>query len=231
MNFSTLISQDPQRYGLENSDATIIAQQYADYDASYQPVQTNATRTASAIAQKDATKASAIGSARVYARMIRANAGVTNQDKIDLGLHVPDPTRTPIPTPTTAPLLMIVSAFSGVHQLRFADENSPASRRKAPGASALQLNMVVAAGPVVNPDGSQFVGLFTKQPILVEQDPVNANKTATYFARWVTRTGKFGPWSLPQAMTIAFGGPVQAGMSIPDGGQPEAGDEGLKIAA
>jgi len=28
-------------------------------------------------------------------------------------------------------------------------------------------------------------------------------QTATYFGRWITRTGKTGPWSLPVAMMIA----------------------------
>lgn len=34
VNFSTLISADPQRYGLGSSDSAIIAQQNSDYQAS-----------------------------------------------------------------------------------------------------------------------------------------------------------------------------------------------------
>lgn len=235
LNFSTLISADPTRYGLDSSDSAIIAQQNSDYQAAYQVVQSNATRTPAAIAQKDAIKASAIGSCRVYAQTVKVNQGVSNEDKSALGIHINDPTPTPIPVPETAPLLMVVNAFSGVHQIRYADENSPASRRKAHGAAALQLNRKVATGADANPQGSEFIGLFTKNPVLVEQNAGDAGKVATYFGRWVTRTGKLGPWGPAQAMTIAFGGPVQESVTVTGDGSPMvlpgSGEEQIRLAA
>lgn len=157
--------------------------------------------------------------------MIKANMGVTNEDKIALGLHVDDPTRTPVPAPTTAPLLMITGAFSGTHELRYADETTPASRRKPEGVMQLQLSMVVGDGPATDPGDARLVGLYTKQPITVEHEPEHAGRTATFFGRWITRKGLVGPWSLPEAMTIAFGG---TGMS---GRRRATGGGGVKIAA
>jgi hypothetical protein len=226
-NFSALLTADPTRYGLDASDATVIAGHAAAYASAYQAVQAPSTRTSTGVAQKDAVKASAVASVRVYAQMIKANAGVSNDDKIALGVHVNDPTPSPIPAPASAPMLMIVSAFSGVHHLRYADENTPAARRKPHGVLQLQLNAVIAPAPAVDPGESRFVGLYTKQPVLVEHEPASAGLTATYFARWVTRTGKTGPWSLPESMTVAFGGAAQA---IPDGGTLADGQD-LQIAA
>lgn len=217
-NFSTLISADPGKYGLDASDAAVIANHFNDYNAAYQVVQAPSTRTSGAIAQKDALKASAIGSVRVYAQMIKTNVGVDNQDKIDLGLHVNDPTPTPIPQPDTAPLLMIQAGFSGEHVIRYADENTPASRRKPHGAIQIQINRTIAVGADPNPENATLVGLYTKQPVLAMAQPGDVGKTATYFGRWVTRTGLFGPWSLPVAMTIAFGGPVDQNLVLPTGG-------------
>lgn len=229
-NFSTLIAADPGRYGLDASDATIITAHSTSFNTAYQTVQAPSTRTSNAVAQKDAIRASAQGSVRVYAQQIKANVGVDNEDKVALGIHVDDPTPTPIPAPTSAPLLMIINAFSGVHNLRYADENTPASRAKPDGVIQLQLNMTVGNSPAVDPDTSSFVGLYTKQPVLIEHDPMNAGKTATFFGRWVTRKGLVGPWSLPESMTIAFGGMPSAGVET--GGTPEsAGGEDLKIAA
>lgn len=144
-NFSTLISADPGKYGLEASDATVIANLFASYSAAYQVVQSPSTRTPSAVAQKDALKASAVASCRVYAQNVKVNQGVDNEDKIALGIHVNDPTPTPIPAPTTAPLLNIVSMFSGSHELRYADELTPASKKKP--AGAIQLELYVHVGP------------------------------------------------------------------------------------
>jgi hypothetical protein len=228
-NFSTLISQDAQKYGLEPSDAAVIANLLASYSAAYQVVQAPSTRTPSAVAQKDALKASAVASCRVYAQMVKANQGVDNEDKIALGIHVNDPTPTPIPAPTTAPLLNIVSAFSGSHEIRYADELTPASRKKAPGAIQLELYVHVGANATADPELAKFVGAFTKNPIQHQFDAADANMTASYFARWRTQRGLVGPWSLPVAMGIAFGGPVD--QSMPTGGTELEGGDELKIAA
>lgn len=231
-NFATLIAANPGKYDLEASDAQVLMNHNDTYEAAYVPCQSAATRTTGLVTQKDAVKAAAIASVRVYAMLIKNNAGISDQDKLELGLHLNDTTRTPIPAPSSAPILMIVSAFSGEHQIRYADENTPASRRKPEGAVQMQLNQTVGIGANPDPNASELVGLFTRQPIRVSQDPMNVGKTATYFARWVNAKGEFGPWSLPVAMTIAFGGPVDQQMFIPDGGQTMTGDGGsMSIAA
>lgn len=227
-NFAALLSADPARYGVSIAEAAIIADAAREYDAAYQTAQAPATRTSVTIARKEALRTSATGSARALARLIKASGDVADEDKLALGIHIDDPTRSPIPAPTSRPLLMLVAAFSGVHSLRYADEHSPASRRKARGALQMQLNLAVAPGAVTDPGESRLFGLYTRQPILVEHDPAHAAQTATYFARWVTRSGKFGPWSLPTSMTIAFGGPAAAS---PMGRRPAGGEEQLAIAA
>lgn len=230
-NFSTLLSSNPSRYGVTAADAAVIAGHQAAYDPLYVACQSAATRTTQIVQQKDAAKASAMGSCQVYAMIIKKNEGVTDDDKVALGLHVDDNTRTPIPAPSSAPILMLQGAFSGEHQLRYADENTPASRAKPHGVMQIQINRTIETGANPDPNDSEFVGLYTKQPILIAQNPTNVGLTATYFGRWVTRTGLTGPWSLPVGMTIAFGGAVDA--QAPTGGtsQTAEGGDGLQIAA
>ncbi|MGI9014262.1 MAG: hypothetical protein ACR2GY_08430, partial [Phycisphaerales bacterium] len=50
----------------------------------------------------------------------------------------------------------------------------------------------------------------TRQPIRVTWPQETAGKTIAYFGRWITTTGKEGPWSLPVSMQIAFGGAALA---------------------
>ena len=229
-NFALLIQQDPGRFGLEAADAAIISSLNTSFAAAYVACQSPATRTTALVTQKDALRASATASCRVYAMNIKANAGVDNESKIELGLHINDPTPTPIPAPTTTPLLNIVGMFSGSHEIRFADELTPSSRKKPAGAIQLELYVHVGPTPIVNWQDATFAGVYTKNPIQYEFTPDQANQTATYFARWRTQRGLVGPMSLPVAMTIAFGGPVE--QQIPTGGtQLTGGDEQLKIAA
>lgn len=230
-NFSNLIQQDAARYGLQPPDAAVISGMYTDYNTVFALVQSPATRTPGLVLQKDAIKASSRASCRVYAQQIKANAGVSDQDKLQLGLHINDTTKTPVPVPASAPIMMINGSFSGEHMLRYADENTPASRRKPPGVQFIEVYMTIATGADPVQSHSTSLGLYGRQPIKVGQDQENAGKTATYFGRWVNTRGEKGPWSLPVAMQIAFGGPVD--QQMPMGGTTLTGssEEGETVAA
>lgn len=209
MNFSRLVGENPHRYGLTLADAQIITNHYQSYDAAFTAVQAPGTRTSPAIAHKDAVKASAMASLRIYAGLIRANMGVDIQDRRDLGLGIENTSRARIPAPRTAPILSIICSYLGSHQLRFCDENTPASRRKPPGVAQLWVAMAVtdANQPRPNdPESAKIIGAFTKQPLFIEHDPKDNCRMATYFGRWSTATGLVGPWSLPVSMGITSKG-------------------------
>ncbi|TVQ55666.1 MAG: hypothetical protein EA377_03090 [Phycisphaerales bacterium] len=234
--FSSKISQDPGKYGLNEQDAQIIASLQQQFNGLFIKCQDNETRSPGLIIQKDAVRASAKGTCRVYAQQIKANQGVDSQAKLQLGVHVNDPTKTPIPAPDSAPMLTIQAAFSGEHIIRYVDENTPTKRAKPANVTQLELFVHVGPTPIVNWQDAKSVGVFTKNPIKYSFSPEKAGQCATYFARWRTARGLDGPMSLPVAMLIAFGGPVdqQLEQFTPDGGQPKqlgGGEDDLKIAA
>lgn len=208
-NFSALISANPHRFNLEVADASLLANLNTSYEEAYAAVQSPSTRTSSLIGRKDAIKASAIGTVRNYAMLIKHTRGVDNQSKIELGLHVDDPTPSPIAAPASAPMLNVVAAFSGEHVLRYKDENTPASRRKPHGAILLVLFMNVSKAPNMNHEQARFVNAYGTQPIRVQHKQEHSGLTATYFGRWMTQRGLLGPWSLPAMMGIAFGGGIE----------------------
>jgi len=67
----------------------------------------------------------------------------------------------------------------------------------------LQLFVAVGAEPSVDPAAAEFKGAFTKNPVAVGFVAGDDGKVATYFARWASRKGDVGPWSLPVSMRIA----------------------------
>lgn len=79
------------------ADATVISDHYNADDPLYQQCRQPSIRTTSLVQQKDAVKASAMGSCRVYA-MIRAIKAWSEEEKSGLGLHIDDTTPTPVPT-------------------------------------------------------------------------------------------------------------------------------------
>lgn len=207
-NAAERIDADPHRYALTRADADIIMNHWQSYARAYKLAKQPHTRTSQAIQQKDAVKASAMGSLRVYCGLIRSCMGVTDDSLVELGLNPRNNSRTPVPAPRSAPIVMAICGYPAVTLLRFADENTPASRRKPPGVIALQLAVAVTGPgePVpVSADQAVTNDLFTKQPILFEHDVKDAGKMATFFGRWVTGRGLHGPWSLPAYFTICAG--------------------------
>lgn len=210
-NFADRVAADPARYALTAADAKTLAALAKAYDRAYDLANDPRTKNPGMTAEKDAARNQAVATFRTYAMQIKRNLGIPDAWKLELGIHLDDRSMTPIPAPTTAPILHVVSAQSGMHTLRYADSQTPSSRAKAPGSIALEL--VVAVGDEATSDVHEAIGagLFTQQPFQIEYEAENAGKVATYFGRWVTRRGLTGPWSLPVSMTIAFGGRVKVG--------------------
>jgi hypothetical protein len=219
-NFQTLIAASPATYGLGAPDAVAITNSFNTWHAAYlvggstgsPPVPINpSTFTSVTVAAKNSAKFAMIIILRSYAAQIRLNPGVTNSDKIALGLNLPNNTPSPIPVPLTFPLLSIVGAGPGTHIIRFADSATPALRAKPFGAVGMQLYRGVAAAAIVDVNLTDWYAQLTTQPFQSSFLIGDAGKVATYFARWITRgrpvgdaAAQVGPWSAPVSMNIAF---------------------------
>ena len=203
-NFANQITANPARFGLQPTDAATI-QSYADtFAAAFTTAYDPGTRTKATVADKDAKRAAMLGIVRPYAQEIRNDAGVSDEDKLALGLNLPKQSRTPILVPQTQPLVSVIAATPGVHTLRFADANTPASRAKPFGAKSLQVNVGYGETALQDVAQTSMVALVTRQPFAVTLPLVQGGRLATYFARWVGVRGDFGPWSAPVSMTVTF---------------------------
>lgn len=203
-NFNARIALAPAVYGLTPADSTAINTVVSNFHAAYLLATNPGTRTRVTVASKDAFRSVMLVLIRQFAQQIQANVGVSNSAKADLGLTIRDTSRTPIPAPTTWPVLSIEQATAGSQRLRFADSSTPTRRAKPVGATAMELYQATDDLPVVDPTLGVFIANFTVQPINVGQQIGNVGKTATYFARWINRRGQPGPWSAPVSLTIAF---------------------------
>ncbi len=205
LNFSTLITASPATYGLFTPDAVAIANAYDTYHDAFivggssgtPPAPVNpSTFTRVTVAAKNSAKIAGVTLWRTYASQIRINPGVLNSDKLALGLNLPNNTPSPIPAPSTFPVLGVVAVGPGVIQLRYADNTTPASRKKPQGALQMELWRGIGTAEIVDPLLCTLNALVTKQPFVSSfSDPTTRGKIATFFARWNTRTGLVGPWS------------------------------------
>lgn len=205
-NFRDLTTADPVRYGITAGQAAEIAPLVNTWDTAYATASNPATRTPASIAAKDSAKGAMIPVLRLYAQLIKANNGVTNEDKVSLGIHVNDPIPTPVPVPTSIPKLSMNAAFHLNQTLDIRATETPLSRAKPPGVAGLELarTVTLAADPTpADPDAADFVGIATKNLKMLQYSADLVGKRATFWGRWFNRKGELGPWSLALSQIMA----------------------------
>lgn len=203
VNFSTLITATPTAYGLTAGNATTISTAVNAFSAAYTLATDPSTRTIVTTAAMRTQRTAMTAVVRQFAAIIRANPSITAEQLAELGLTVPDVEPSPIPAPATFPLLDVLNATPGRHELRFADSASPDSRAKPDGAIGLQLFRSIGTSEADSPEGATLVGQFTVNPLRIDNSPADTGKVATYFGRWITQRGLVGPWSNGTSFTIA----------------------------
>lgn len=206
-NFSTLLTAAPTDYGLVAGDATAVAAVVATWAAAWALVQNPATKTAPAVADKDAARASAEALVRPFAVSISQNGGVSDMNKSSIGVTVRKVVPTPVPPPTTTPTLSLVSGSPLTHQLAYKDTSTPTTKSKPFGAIGIQIFRAIGTVPAIDPAQADYYNQWTKSPNNSTFGSGDVGKICTYFARWVTRGGpggavQTGPFSAPLALTI-----------------------------
>jgi hypothetical protein len=212
-NFNALITADPARYGLVAGDAVAIDNAVTPFDDAYalgggtyhSPVNP-ATKTVVTTQAKNDAKTAMLAIIRPYAQQIAISPGVSSDDKIALGLNARTNTPTPIPTPTSFPLISLRGLTPLGVTLQWQDSALGTGKRKPDGALQADVRAGTSTTVVTDPSSLPLIGLFTKSPFGLAFDSVDGGKTLYYCARWVTRTGKFGPWSVIGATTVPIAG-------------------------
>lgn len=202
-NFQTRIAAAPASYGLVAGDATVITGTYNAWHAAFVAATNPATRTHTTIAAKDAQRILTVDIVRTYANTIRANTAVSDSLKLDLGLNVHDTIPSPVPPPSTYPILAISGAGPLMQDLRAADQSTPTRRAKPHGAAGLLVFRAIGTTPASDPGAAPFLGFVTRAEFNSSFSSADDGKVATYFARWTNAKGEVGPWSAPVSMRIA----------------------------
>jgi hypothetical protein len=205
-NFSALITASPATYGLVAGDATTIATAVAAFDSAYATAVNPSTRTPTTIAAKDSAKGAMVPTLRLYAQTIKLNQGVSNENKVALGIHVNDAGPTPVPPPTSVPTIGLSSIFHLTMQLDIRASETPTSRAKPPGSIAAEVFATVTplADPTpTDPAAADFLILATRNLTTINFDAAQMGKRVTYWCKWVNRKGETGPWSVPFSQVVA----------------------------
>lgn len=201
-NFAAVIACEPWAVGLTPADAQALLALAKRYAAAYVRATSPGTRGLVTVAEKNAVRRQVWDVVRPLSMRIKHNRGVDPSRKVELGIYPPDQGQSPIPKPRTAPQLEVIEVGRGYHRLRFRNPASPTRFAKPYGVVSMQLLMAVQKKPARSHREAQRLHNATRHVFVVKFSDDEIRKTATYFARWVTRRGKTGPWSRALPMTI-----------------------------
>ena len=202
-NFDDKIAADPTDYGLVAGDATAITAAVTAWHNAYLAAINPTTRNSGTIQTKNLQKANVLSVVRGYARTIRANSAVSDALKLGIGLHIPDTEPTPIPPPSTYPVLSVIGGAPLEQEVRAADVTTPTRRGKPAGVSSLLLFRAVGEAAATDPSQAEFFAVVGKTRTVSAFGSGDNGKIATYFGRWTNGRGEMGPWSAPVSKTIA----------------------------
>lgn len=201
--FAEGIAADPAKYGLTAADAAEVAPKVQAFRDALAVSSDPRTRTVCTVAEKNEARAAATLVCRGYAQRIKVSDSIPDPDKIEIGVRPLNRHRRPVRLTEAVPLLNVVLATPTQHLLRYRDSES-GSAAKPTGAVALQLFVHVGDGPApANQLDARYCGTFTDNSVRVVHPSADGGKLATYYARWVSRRGEEGRFSLPASMHIA----------------------------
>ena len=202
-NMNTLITANPTNYGLIAGQATTF-DTAADLFTSTLATATNpSTRTSVTVAAKNSARAALKTLIQNYMAIIQAYPAITNPLLSGLGLTVRDTVPTPIPAPTSAPILSFQSSSSFAIFGNISDENTPDLRARPFGAIGAEIWVKVGVAAPASPAETAFKQLTTRQPTVVQFTGGDAGETCYAYARWINRRGEPGPWSALAQFVIA----------------------------
>src|SRR4051812_48963721 len=108
-NFDTRVSASATTFGLTTSQATSYTTLHDAFVAAYNAVSTPGARSKSLVTAKDIAKASLLALARELYGLVSANTTVSDPNKELIGVNVRKTPPTPVPVPSEAPALDIIS--------------------------------------------------------------------------------------------------------------------------
>ena len=205
--FRDVLTASPGSYFLDPADITELTNVTNLFLSAQLAVSNPEARSGMLIEARDTAQANYYEVARPLYTTIQANPEISNEDKAAAGVKVKDTTPTPIPAPTTAPLVTVESITGNVAKVRLANAESPASRAKP--AFVQGANVFTFAGETAPTDPSQWklVGAVTRTAFEVVFDAsIEPGSKVWLTACWFNPRSQVGPASNPIFTFTQLGG-------------------------
>jgi hypothetical protein len=164
------------------------------------------TRTPVQIKKKDEAKKALKAGARMLARIVRATPGITNTQRVQLGLTVRDEELTPAARPSSAPEVVLLPSSGRTVRVRVRDTAAPDRRGKPDGFAGAAVFSYVGDKPATRMADWTFEGNMTRPVFAIDFDSaVPAGARVWIAAMWYNTRGQTGPASDAKSVRVQDG--------------------------
>lgn len=214
--FSQKLTQDPGAVGVSAAQAAAFSALSDDYAAALQLVGSPTTDTSSNRQRKNTLKKALSKEARALARQINAWPGVTNGQRMSLGLTLQTPGRSRLPVPAMPPRVRVLGVSGRRVEIRLERSGPSTKRAKPAGVQGAVLFTYVGDEPPSALSGWSFYGHTTQTKATLELDPSLMPGTAVWVsAVWLNPRLEGGPPSYPARAVLGEAGvSVMTGMKL-----------------
>ena len=212
LNFANVTNNmDPLIIGLTVAEVAAYTSLQQDYGYKYTAAVDPATRGPATILAKNDAKKLLVAESRKLAMAATNHPATTDAQRQSLGLTIRDNDPTPVPPPSTAPLIDILSVKSRRFELRLRDSVTSAKRKPTGVQGATLFSYVGEEAPASLSDW-KFEASTTKTDIEIDIPvTVPPGSKVWYTAFWFNRKSESGPATNP-----VYGWTNNGGVSLED---------------
>ncbi|MEM1446262.1 MAG: hypothetical protein AAGF84_09420 [Planctomycetota bacterium] len=194
-------------YGLTSEQFIPFASAQETFKAAYAVTNDPDTKTKPAVQTKNTAKKSMLDEARKLISQLQGSSVMTDAKRDALQIPIKDSEPTPVPPPSEAPTLEILSQNGHEVTFRLLPASGPSRRRKPEGVQGATVLTYVGDTAPLDPTVWTFQGNTTKNVKTIVFDESIAPGTKVWLtAFWFNRRTQSGPPCDPVAAYIQFGG-------------------------
>lgn len=180
------------------------------FAAAYAAAKNPSTNSKVAISAKNDAKKALKAEARKLARTVQAAPGITNAQRGELGLTVPDSHLTPVTRPSDPPILAVLPSIGRTVRIRLHDKSSPDRLGRPLGAAGAVIMSYTGQteedSVPANMANWTFRGIATRRYFDVNFDAdVPAGALVWIAAMWFNARGQLSPLSIAQSVRVGDG--------------------------
>lgn len=200
-NFITKIDGTEALYGLTAATTTALNTMLTTFETSYSDNNAGQTTARSLREKKDADRAPLESRLREAAQTVQTTSSVTDAQRADLRITIPDSLSVPDGPPQSRPVAEIDTSEPLRHTVKFYDTDMEVKGKPA-GVRGAEIFCKVGGEATMNEDDYRYLGTDTRSPYLAVHKPADVGKQAHYLLRWINDRGESGAWSNPVTATI-----------------------------